>query len=118
MYCLKNKKICVLGAGVVGLTTAYRLIELALIDGIQLNLTIIAENFRKETTSDGAGGLFRPDDRFMPGVDKAIAKMWSKNSFDYYNQLLFSSEGGKAGVFQASGYQLFNDDREVLHHSC
>jgi hypothetical protein len=27
---------------------------------------------------------------------------------------MFSSEGGKAGIFQLSGYQLHNDEREVI----
>jgi glycine/D-amino acid oxidase-like deaminating enzyme len=71
MSSLVNKKICILGAGVVGLSTAYRLIELFPNKG--LDITLIAKDFGKETTSDGAGGLFRPDDRFMPGVEKKIA---------------------------------------------
>ena len=73
-----SKKIAILGAGVVGLTTAERLIEVfeqnnKLADR-KLDITIIAESFGKDTTSDGAGGLFRPDDRFMKGVPKELAK--------------------------------------------
>ncbi len=48
----------ILGAGVVGLSTAFRLIEL---QGTKINkcifkITIIADKFDLETTSDGAGG--------------------------------------------------------------
>ena len=65
-----GKKICVLGAGVVGLSTALRLTELC----ATANITIIAKEFNNSTTSDGAGGLFRPDNRFMPGVDRKLAE--------------------------------------------
>jgi glycine/D-amino acid oxidase-like deaminating enzyme len=57
---LLNKKITILGAGIVGLTTALRLYELVdskLQD--KLDITIIAESFGEDTTTDGAGGLFR-----------------------------------------------------------
>ena len=53
---LKSKKIVILGAGIIGLSTANRLIELH--EG--LDITIISEKFANETTSDGAGGLLRP----------------------------------------------------------
>jgi hypothetical protein len=73
-----SKKIAILGAGVVGLTTAERLFEVFeqnnKITDRKLDITIIAESFGKDTTSDGAGGLFRPDDRFMKGVPKELAK--------------------------------------------
>jgi glycine/D-amino acid oxidase-like deaminating enzyme len=88
---LKSKKIVILGAGIIGLTTASMLIE----DEKELDITIIAENFDTKTTSDGAGGLFRPDDRFMPGVSQELARLWIRESFEFYDKLLFSKNGGK-----------------------
>ena len=77
MFELKSKKIVILGAGIVGLTTAYRLINLFekkyIGDESILDISIIGDKFNIETTSDGAGGLFRPDDRFMKGVPKDLA---------------------------------------------
>lgn len=67
---LKGKNIAILGAGVIGLSTADRLIELT----NSANITIISDKFLEETTSDGAGGLFRPDDRFIPGVPPELTK--------------------------------------------
>ncbi len=58
-----------MGAGVVGLSTALRLLELG-----GESVTIVADAFGKQTTSDGAGGLFRPDDRFMTGCDKNLVR--------------------------------------------
>lgn len=112
-----SKKIAILGAGIIGLSTAHRLVEiydqLNLFKRRPIDITIISEQFLKDTTSDGAGGLFRPDDRFIPGVPKDLVKKWATESFRYFDQLLFSKDGGKAGIFQASGYQMFDDDRFV-----
>ena len=75
---LLTKKIVILGAGIIGLKTAQRLIEAfeENVDdkSLRLDITIISEKFAEETTSDGAGGLFRPDDRFMKGVPKELAR--------------------------------------------
>ncbi|CAF4695626.1 unnamed protein product [Rotaria socialis] len=83
-------RVCVIGAGAVGLSTALCIKS----QYPSLSLTIIADRFLDATTSDGAGGLFRPDDRFVPGIDKSILSI-----------------GAEAGISQVSGYQLFNDPR-------
>ena len=124
MSSLGTKKIAILGAGIIGLSTANRLIEffehhckLANNKNKKLDINILSDSFGRETTSDGAGGLFRPDDRFMTGVPKDLAKKWTTESFNYFNDLLFSKEGGLAGIFQASGYQMFDDERFVSTHA-
>jgi len=50
------KKVAVIGAGVIGLSTALRLQEE--IPGLQVS--VIAEKFSPETTSDGAAGIWGP----------------------------------------------------------
>ena len=82
------QRIAVLGAGIVGLATATRLLEVSG-DSIATNIVIIAERFLEETTSDGAGGLFRPDDRFMQGVSPQTAK--------YFHIFVFSFLSSKIG---------------------
>ncbi len=59
-----------------GLTTAVQLCNRfeKKCGNFKLDLTIIADKFNTDTTSDGAGGLFRPDDRFMGGVPKETAR--------------------------------------------
>ena len=47
--------VCVLGAGFVGLATAVRLQEEATVD-----VTVVAKAFDQDTTSNGAGGLWKP----------------------------------------------------------
>ena len=53
-----------IGAGVVGLSTAVRI--QGHIPGVYI--TIIADKFDKDTTSDGAAGIFRPTTSMTPGV--------------------------------------------------
>jgi len=52
----KRSQVCVIGAGIVGLSTAYRLQE-TLQD---VNVTIISEEFSPNTTGDGSAGFWRP----------------------------------------------------------
>ena len=47
-------KIAIVGAGIIGLTSAY---SLKLFDE-NLDVTVFAEKFSPETTSDGAAGIF------------------------------------------------------------
>lgn len=48
--------LCVVGAGVVGLSTALRLLQE--LQGV--SVTVVAESFLTATTSDGAAGLWEP----------------------------------------------------------
>lgn len=63
-------RVAIVGAGAVGLSTALCIkLKYPL-----LPLTVISDCFLDATTSDGAGGLFRPDQRFIIGVDPAVLK--------------------------------------------
>jgi D-aspartate oxidase len=110
---MKMKKVAILGAGINGLLTAQRFIELfETNNGPPFDITIIADKFNQDTTSDGAGGIFRPDDWDVPGVPKNTLRQWLKDSSTYFKDLLQKPDGGAdAGVFQISGYQLFDKER-------
>ena len=58
-------RVAVLGAGVVGLTSAVSL-QRAL---PQVEVTLVADKFGAQTTSNGAGGFFRP---YMPDISKGV----------------------------------------------
>jgi hypothetical protein len=49
-------RICVLGAGVVGLTTALRLLQRF----PEAHLTVYADKFGRDTTTAGAAGVWQP----------------------------------------------------------
>lgn len=66
---MANIKICVIGAGIVGLSTAFEVQKRF----PSAQLTIIAEKFNMETTSDGAAGLFEPHPSFS-GPDLNISR--------------------------------------------
>lgn len=51
---MPGETVCVLGAGVIGLTTALRLRQ----ELPNLRVTLVAEDFGINTTSHGSGGLW------------------------------------------------------------
>lgn len=64
-----SAKVCVLGAGIVGLNTALLLQK----EYPELRITLIADKINEETTSDGAAGIFRPGTSFQ-GPSEEITK--------------------------------------------
>ena len=59
-------KIAVIGAGVVGLSTATRIQQCL----PNAEVTIIADKFTKDTTSHGAGGIFLPTSKAHPDTPR------------------------------------------------
>ena len=51
-----SKNVCVIGAGVIGLSTAYCLANC----GADIQVTLISEKFSPDTTGDGAAGKWNP----------------------------------------------------------
>lgn len=49
-------RVCVIGAGIIGLSTAFHIKKLI----PSVELTLIANSFHPNTTSDVAGGLWGP----------------------------------------------------------
>jgi len=59
-----QRRIAVIGAGAVGLSTAVQIQQLQ----PSAAITLIADKFTTETTSHGAAGIFRPTVDKIPGV--------------------------------------------------
>jgi L-2-hydroxyglutarate oxidase LhgO len=57
--------VTVIGAGVVGLSTAINIQRMI----PSVSVTVVAENVLEGTTSVGAGAIFRPTKEYLPGVD-------------------------------------------------
>ena len=63
-----TKRVCVVGAGVIGLSTAVRLQEVSAAEGWGtdrsqvpgVEVTVVADRFSPHTTSDGSGGFWEP----------------------------------------------------------
>ncbi|XP_071082918.1 D-aspartate oxidase-like [Haliotis cracherodii] len=110
-------KVTVVGAGVVGLSTAINILETV----PAVDLTVIAEKFDDDTTSSGAGGHFRPNINHIDGVPKAKLKRWAMDSRDHFFSLAASGASGESGTRFVSGYLLLDTPEEgvlediVLH---
>ena len=65
--------VCVVGAGAVGLSAAVQLQEML---GNKGKVSIIAEKFGKETTSDGAAGMFNPRVDVTKSVPENLCSQW------------------------------------------
>lgn len=108
---MSNTRIGVLGAGIVGVTTALELQK----EFPSASLTIIAEKFGQETTSDGAAGVFRPASSFS-GPTEDISRQWVNNSYYFYEDIRKSAEALHAGVIQVSGYILSSINRDIVQN--
>lgn len=95
-------KIAIVGAGVIGLSTALAVTE-QLPDA---QITIFADKILTETTSIGAAGIFRPEAVASPGCDESTFKVWAEKSYSYFASLANSQIASIAGVQVISGFIL------------
>ena len=51
--------VCVIGGGIIGLSTAVNVAQLSL-HGYRVHVTLIAESFSPDTTADGSAGFWEP----------------------------------------------------------
>lgn len=63
-----TKKVVVVGAGVIGLTTAVSIQQSI----PNVDVTIVADKFGDETTSHVAAGIFRP--HISPGIESGTIR--------------------------------------------
>lgn len=92
-------EVCVLGAGVVGLSTALSILE----DVPSVKVTVIADRFLSDTLSFGAGGFFRPEANIGP--DPETVAQWAQASYEQYSTLAVTDPVNSGNSF-VSGYQL------------
>ncbi|XP_045193490.2 D-aspartate oxidase-like [Mercenaria mercenaria] len=94
--------IVILGAGIVGLSTAVN-VQCLLPDR---RVTVIADKFTKDTTSDGAAGIFRPSVEKTPVKSLQQYRKWCQESFQWYHTLNRDNDPGETGVIRLSGYHF------------
>lgn len=87
--------ICVVGGGVIGLTTALALLE----DGFT-HVRVVAKSF-DDTTSHIAGAVWLP---FTVGGDDALVKRWSKATWDWLEHLMVTHGQANVGIHRIGGY--------------
>ncbi|KAM6111983.1 D-amino-acid oxidase [Pterocles gutturalis] len=97
-------RVAVVGAGVVGLSTALCIQERyqGLVPSLQLE--IYADRYTPRTTSDVAVGLWQP---YLSDRGNPEEMLWNKETFDHLLGQLGLPEAKEMGLFLISGYNLF-----------
>ncbi|XP_064364947.1 D-aspartate oxidase isoform X2 [Dromaius novaehollandiae] len=102
-------KVAVVGAGVVGLSTALCVTEAF----PACSLAVIADRFTPNPTSDVAAGMLIP--HTTPDTAIHVQKQWFKDMFTYLFAISNSAEASEAGIHLVSGWQVFKSTpMEVL----
>ncbi|XP_062426950.1 D-aspartate oxidase isoform X2 [Rhea pennata] len=94
-------KVAVVGAGVVGLSTALCIVETF----PTCSLAVVAERFTPSTTSDVAAGMLIP--HTTPDIPIHVQKQRFKETFTYLFAISNSAEASEAGIHLVSGWQVF-----------
>ncbi|XP_026478983.1 D-aspartate oxidase [Ctenocephalides felis] len=105
-------KICVVGAGVIGLTTALEL--QSTYRGADIH--ILSNKFENQTTSYVAAGLFRPGTSFCGPTDE-ITRQIINDSYYYWDSIRKTSEAAEAGVTQLSVYIFSSKSAHITRNS-
>lgn len=102
-------KVAVLGAGIAGLTSAINVQR----QMPEAEVTVIADKFGSGTTSDGAGGFFRPymPDIYHDGLDPKVADQWVKDSWHFYNGLARSALAEESGQALVPGIAVYYEEK-------
>lgn len=99
--------VAVVGAGVMGLPLATHLVESY---PKQLVVTLIADKFSPNTTSDVSGAVMQPLSQGDSTPEEfARVKRWCYATFDHLNALYNSPDARKAGVSRIHGYNVCDD---------
>uniref|UniRef100_A0A8C0FXV8 D-amino-acid oxidase n=1 Tax=Chelonoidis abingdonii TaxID=106734 RepID=A0A8C0FXV8_CHEAB len=97
-------RIAVIGAGVIGLSTALCIYDQYHLVVQPLEIELYADRYTPLTTSDGAAGLWQP---YVDNKRNAQETLWNKETFDYLCGHLNSPEAEEMGLLPISGYNLF-----------
>ncbi|XP_021707205.1 D-amino-acid oxidase [Aedes aegypti] len=88
----KPMKFIILGAGINGLSCAYRISE----HYPNARLEIISERFSPNTTSDVAAGLWEP---YLSGdTPKQLLRKWSRDTYEYFHKLWKDGRAEECGI--------------------
>ncbi|ELU03058.1 hypothetical protein CAPTEDRAFT_92345 [Capitella teleta] len=106
--------VCVLGAGVVGLGVALRLLRTG-----NTRVTIVAEKFSPHTTGDGAAGIWEP--YALGDTRHEDILRWGKETFDWIEGLAQSEEAADCGAFHVQCFHVYRENvqepiwRDIVH---
>uniref|UniRef100_A0A8C6QB69 D-amino-acid oxidase n=1 Tax=Nannospalax galili TaxID=1026970 RepID=A0A8C6QB69_NANGA len=97
-------RVVVIGAGVIGLSTALCIHE-HYHDVRPLQIKVYADRFTPFTTTDVAAGLWQP---YLSDPSNPQEAEWNQQTFDYLLSHIHSPNSEKMGLALISGYNLFH----------
>ncbi|KAJ8306180.1 hypothetical protein KUTeg_016725 [Tegillarca granosa] len=104
---IMTTRVCVIGAGIAGLTSAY-----CIQNSIpNVKVTIVADKLSPNTTSDGSGGKWEP--HLIHKSQENLIRKWGQLTFDYLLKLFLSPDAKDAGVQLMSGFNFRLDTPET-----
>ncbi|CAN9502334.1 unnamed protein product [Ophioblennius macclurei] len=106
---MKSVRVAVVGAGAVGFSTAVCIAE----DLPTCSVTLLAEKFSPDTTSDVAAGIVLAT--AYPDIPLERQRRWYKDSFDHLLAIAQSELAPEAGVMMSSGYQIYREPPADKH---
>lgn len=105
-------KLAVVGAGVIGLSSAYHLADK--FEDVA-SVTVITDKFSPNTTSDKAASLILPVDFTSVTTDERVrVQQWVLDTFEHFNSLYQSKSADDIKLCVVSGYNLVKDKRQPL----
>ncbi|XP_037012080.2 D-amino-acid oxidase isoform X2 [Artibeus jamaicensis] len=97
-------RVVVIGAGVIGLSTALCIHERYHSVLPSLDMKIYADRFTPLTTTDVAAGLWQP---YLSNPGSPQEVHWNQQTFDYLLSHVHSPKAARMGLAPVSGYNLF-----------
>uniref|UniRef100_A0A8C6FM17 D-amino-acid oxidase n=1 Tax=Moschus moschiferus TaxID=68415 RepID=A0A8C6FM17_MOSMO len=99
-------RVVVIGAGVIGLSTALCIHERYRSVLQSLDVTVYADRFTPLTTTDVAAGLWQP---YLSEPSNPQEAHWNQQTFNYLLSLVGSPNAANMGLALVSGYNLFRE---------
>uniref|UniRef100_A0AC11AWP6 D-amino acid oxidase n=1 Tax=Ovis aries TaxID=9940 RepID=A0AC11AWP6_SHEEP len=104
-------RVVVIGAGVIGLSTALCIHECYRSVLQSLNVMVYADRFTPLTTTDVAAGLWQP---YLSEPSNPQEAHWNQQTFNYLLSLIGSPNAANMGLAPVSGYNLFREAVPVV----
>jgi glycine/D-amino acid oxidase-like deaminating enzyme len=101
--------VCIVGAGIIGLCAAWKLVEDYGSNDIQI--TVLSEHFHPQTISFCCGGLWEP--YAIEGTSDKDLNRWGQATFDHFKEEYLSPNGVKNGVQLMTVYTLLEEHQDA-----
>ena len=100
-------RVCVIGAGVVGLSCASAICEEGSLG--EVSVTVVSASLDETTTTSiGSAGLWKPN--LVEGSTVQVNE-WGRATFQHFQRLYYSEDAATAGVSMIEAFHLYRRDQ-------